>query len=196
MNKPYGLTGNIACGKSTVAEILRDNGIIVYDCDLIARAITEDRAHRDQLIEILNVDTWFDLNNKRAIAKIIFSNADIKKNLENYVHSLVWENICLKIASLRNNAIVFVESAILYEIGWVSRFEGIVVATCSEEEQQRRLREERGMSCDEIDQRLASQMPYGQKESRADMVISTEGSRDSLKREVEILCVKLKQANQ
>lgn len=198
MKKPYGLTGSIGCGKSTVAGILEELGAVVYYCDAIAGELITDPAHREKIIEILGTDSPFKgaSVDKKILAGIIFSDQQVKEKLEKYLHPLVWGAIEWRMAFVPSKAVVFVESALIYEIGWTNKFEAVLVVTCSEEEQVRRLRSIRGMNDLDISNRMYSQLSSREKESRADTVISTECSRESLEAEVKILYDKLKLFNQ
>lgn len=198
MKKPYGLTGGIGCGKSTIGEILEANGCVVYYCDAIAKEIIGDPAHRRAICRIIESDEPF-LKGRvdwKLLADAFFSDEETKRELENYVHPLVWGMIEYRMRFTPKDTLVFVESALIYEIGWTNKFEAILVATCSEEEQVRRLRNERGMSEKEINKRLYSQISLREKESRGDYVISTECSRERLEQRVNELCLSLKQINQ
>lgn len=197
MKKPYGLTGGIGCGKSTVAKILEENGSMVYYCDAIAKEIILDPLHRQEIIKILGTDAPFAgvSVNIKMLAEIVFSNQETKKALEEYVHPLVWGIIEWRMKFLPKDTLVFVESALIYEVGWSHKLEAILVATCSEEEQVRRLRSNRGMSDQEINDRMYSQLSSREKESRADCVLSTECSYEQLEQRVGALCDMLHKIN-
>ena len=198
IRKPYGLTGNIGCGKSTIANILRANEVAVYDCDSIARGIVASPEHRQRIVEILGTDAPFagEAMDRKMVAKIIFSNPEIKDELEKYVHPLMWGEIEWDMQFLPEATIVFVEAAILYETGSASKCEAVLVATCSEGEQIRRLRSARNMSIEGINARINAQIPQSEKEARADMVISTELPLKQLEQEIGELCERLRKVNQ
>lgn len=198
MRKPYGLTGGIGCGKSTVAKILEASGCVVYSCDTIAKEIILDPHHRQEIIKILGTDTPFEgaSVDKRMIAEIVFSSQEIKKAIEGYVHPLVWGIILWRMEFLPKDTLVFIESALVYEIGWANKFEAVLVVTCSEEEQVRRLKSIRGMSDQDIVAFMYTQLSSHEKELRGDYVISTECSEERLEQRVNELCLSLKQINQ
>ena len=79
-----GITGGIGGGKSTVAEILRKNGVKVFDADEVAKDLMEnDEEIREAIIELLGEEAYVDgeLNNK-FIAERIFKNPDLKKGID------------------------------------------------------------------------------------------------------------------
>jgi dephospho-CoA kinase len=181
-NVIFGLTGNMGCGKSTVAGMLAcQKNVSVIDCDTLAKEIIFDDQNHQTVCRILNLpdDTVLD---RQGIAAIIFTDRKKRKALEAFVTPLVWQRILDTVGAMPEETVIVVESATLYETGWGSgqRFDAIVTATCSVPEQLRRLREDRGMSESEIAARRHQQFSSRLKERRADCVINTECSMEEL----------------
>ncbi len=181
--KPFGLTGNIGCGKSTVAALLsKYPDVLVLDCDRIAKEVISGEAHRQEINTILSTNVFPDGKaNFRAIAEIIFGQPEKKRLLEALVHPLVWATVHEKVVSVDTGTICIVESAILFETKSEDRFAAIIVAACDPHEQFRRLRENRKMDDAEIQARIAQQLPASEKERRAQFVIRTDCSLNQLK---------------
>lgn len=177
----FGLTGNMGCGKSTVASLLALHAeVLVLDCDRIAKEILLDVRHAQEVCRVVGTDVCSDgAVNTQAVAQVIFNDASKKAALEAYLHPFVWNTIDTAL-SQSNARLSIVESAILYEIGDACRFDGIIVATCSEQEQLRRLREHRRMTEGNIMCRLAWQWSSAEKERLADFAINTECSMQQL----------------
>lgn len=190
----FGLTGNIGCGKSTVAKILAMyHDVAVFDCDKIAKALVASFAHRATVERILGANVFSAAGvDFKAIAKIIFRDKEKKKQLEEFIHPLVWNAAQREIAKLEDWQITIVESAILYESGLGNQFLGMIVAVCNEAEQLRRLRELRNMNDEDISARRATQLSAAEKEKRAQFVIRTDCSMAGLKRNVSTLYWQLK----
>lgn len=174
--KVIGLTGNMGCGKSTVAKMLALlSGVYVLDSDSIAKAILGDLKNRRTVEKILNRTVF---NNEiiqyGEVAKIIFSDKERKHKLEKFIHPLVWQKICEEINTLPLDALCIVESAILFESGWQDRFAKIITVTCKPEEQLRRLKNNRKMKEEEIKKRLDGQMSSSEKEKLSDFVLNTD----------------------
>lgn len=196
--KLYGLTGNIGCGKSTVAKLLVIQGdVVVFDCDKIAKEIIASEAIRQDLVKIVGSGIFSNDNTVdwKKLAGIVFSDKRKKFRLEHLVHPLVRETIAQESECLSHDMIGIVESAIIYETSWYDAFNGVVVATCGRSEQVRRLKKHRNMSEDDILARINAQLPQYEKEHRANFVISTDCSPVQLETNVVDLYNKLKQLN-
>ncbi len=193
--KLFGLTGNIGCGKSTVATLLsKYPDVLILDCDRIAKEIISSNGHRQQINTILNENVFLDQKaDFQAIAKIIFEEPEKKRLLEALIHPLVWATIDERIASTGDNKICVVESAIIFETDSEGRFAAIMVAACNPHEQFRRLRDDRRMDNVQIQIRLNQQFPSLVKEQRAQFVVQTDCSFDQLKNRVSDLYHNLKQ---
>lgn len=193
--KPYGLTGNIGCGKSTVAALLASYpDVVVFDSDRIAKEIILSESYRSTIVTIVGgeVVTPLGIDVKR-LTGIIFTDPQKKKQLEAFVHPLVWAAILEDVAKIPEK-IAIVESAILYEVGWEKRFAGMIVAACSKEEQYRRLSTNRNMSDVDIRLRVSSQLPQDAKRDRAQFVIDTDCTMEQLEKKVAVLYQLLKRS--
>ncbi len=187
--RAFGLTGNMGCGKSTVASLLSEYpDVTVLNCDQIAKEILCDPLHRSEVIEILSENVFpggkIDV---KAVARIIFNDPHKKEELEKFIHPKVWHKVEEKIGEMSEGSICIVESAILYEKGDENRFVGVVVALCTETEQLERLKRDRHMSEEEIQARIGSQIPQSEKEAKAQFVIHTDCDLPELRSRVEAL---------
>lgn len=191
--KPIGLTGNIGCGKSTVAKILKGfQGVEVLDMDSMAKEILFSLP-KDFINQTLQADVFTEDNlDTKKVAQIIFNNTDKRKALEDIIHPRLWENIYKLIQSLDEKTLVFVESAILYEKGSDVNCESVVVVTCPKEVQIKRLLENRNMILSDIESRIAVQIPSKEKERRSQFVISTDCEISELNERVKILFSQIK----
>lgn len=194
--KAFGLTGNIGCGKSTVAALLAERpDVVILDCDRIAKEVISDRADRREVAHVLDADVFESGEpDFRAIASIIFGDPKKKHLFEQLIHPLVWTVVRARVEAVPDRHICVVESAILYEAGGDSEFPGVIVAVCDAAEQYRRLQANRGMSRSQIDERLAHQISSAEKEARAQFVIHTDCSREQLRGRVTSLYHDLKQS--
>jgi len=193
--KPFGLTGNIGCGKSTIATLLsKYPDVLILDCDRIAKEIISGNGHRQQINTILGTNVFLDEKaDFQAIARIIFGEPGKKRLLETLIHPLVWTTVDERIASAGDSKICVVESAIIFETDSEGKFAAIIVATCNPHEQFRRLRDNRHMDDVQIQARLDQQLPSLVNEQRAQFVIHTECSLDQLEDRVSDLYHNLKQ---
>lgn len=193
--KPFGLTGNIGCGKSTVATLLSEySDMLILSCDRIAKEIISGGTHKKEITSILETNVFQDgTTDFKAIAKIIFDQPEKKRLLEELTHPLVWTAVHEKVEQFGDNKICVVESAIIFETKSEDRFAAVIVATCNPHEQFRRLRENRRMEDAQIQARLGQQISSLEKEKQARFVIPTDCSLNQLKDRVSNLYHNLKQ---
>jgi dephospho-CoA kinase len=193
-----GLTGGIACGKSTVAAILRECGIIVIEADLLAHKLIEPgcAAYDDVVREfgkgVLNTDGMVD---RAKLGSIVFANPSKLERLNQIVHPHVIdaaEHRMAELARQEGSAVAVVEAALLIEAGYAERFDRLVVVWCRPEQQRERLLA-RGLTPAQVEQRISAQMPIEQKRRLATDEIDCSGSLESTRRQVEQLAAKLKQ---
>ena len=92
-NKPYvlGLTGGIACGKSYVAQLLRQRSIPVLDADAISRSLTSPGGEALPAVRAAFGDQVFDGDtlNRRALGEVVFADPAARKRLEGVKSLLV-----------------------------------------------------------------------------------------------------------
>jgi dephospho-CoA kinase len=184
MVKTIGLTGGIACGKSTVAAILRDRGVPVLDLDQVARQIVEPG--EPALAEIaarwpeVVVDGRLD---RRAMGATIVQDPAAKKELEAITHPRIWERMEDWIAAQTAPAVV-IEAALMVETGSYLRYDRLIVVSASPEVQRRRLAAREGYDAATVERWLAAQLPLAEKERVATVVIRNDGDRALLEAEV------------
>lgn len=117
MARIIAVTGGIGSGKSVVSEILRVCGHEVYDCDSEARRLMDcsTEIHRRIADEISPSCVAGGVIDRAALSEIVFAEADKLGRLNDIVHSHVRADIARRAASLADDAVLFVETAILYE---------------------------------------------------------------------------------
>lgn len=192
--KPFGLTGNIGCGKSIVASLLKTYpDVVTLDSDSIAKEIISTSQYRQEINAILGTNVFPNEQvSFEAIAKIIFEKPEKKSLFETFIHPHVWAAMTERISSVDSSTICVVESALIFETKMEEKFSAIIVAACNSLEQLRRLREARQMSDIEIAARLDHQLPSSEKENRAQFVIHTDCDLNQLKERVDHLYQSLK----
>lgn len=180
-----GITGGIACGKSTVLKQIQAMGHDVFSCDDAFKAIFETDVVQnwlqEQIILRKGEDGWKEYQSvgKTLIKYLMLSDAIFKKDYEALVHPMV------RLKMLESNASV-AEVPLLFETGAESCFEKIWVIACNPETQITRLMNR--LSCDR-EYALAwinNQMPLRDKISRATRVIYTDDSEESVKELVKL----------
>jgi dephospho-CoA kinase len=183
-----GLTGGIAGGKSTVARMLEEKGAIIIDFDELAHAVEEPgRPAWQEIVRhfgpgILGADGRID---RRKLGAIVFADQEKRHLLNSLVHPLVlaeWRARLEEIRKQRPDAIVVSGIPLLIEAGFQPLVDLVLLVYIPPEEQIARLMKRDGYSREEAAQRLASQMPIGEKIPSADLVIRNDGSREDTAR--------------
>ncbi len=173
-----GLTGSIACGKSTVSAFLRENGYTVIDADAISHQLTAPGGDALPAIREAFGNAVFsgDALNRRALGSAVFGDEAKRAQLNAILHPMILSRIY---ATLEENdapgKLVFADVPLLYECGMEERFNRIWVVSAREDTQLDRLMARDGLTKDEALARIRAQMPLEEKCRRAHAVISTDG---------------------
>jgi dephospho-CoA kinase len=196
----FGLTGGIASGKSTVAARWRSRRVPVIDADQLAREVVLPGSDglRELVAafgpEVLLPDGSLD---RKAVARLVFSDAQARKQLERITHPRIAQRTVERTAELAQagEPLVCYEAALLVENGLVEQFRPLVVCACSEEVQLARIRKRDQASAEDALARVRAQKPLAEKVAVADFVIDTSGSlEDNARQTDEVLarlCAKL-----
>ena len=170
-----GLTGGIASGKSTVASAWVDLGGIEIDADQLAREVVEPGTpglaaiHREFGDSVI-ADGALD---RAALAAIVFSNTDKRKQLEAIVHPLVKQLAAKRIAELPSDSIVIYNVPLLVEAAVDLDFNKVVTVEAPAEKQIERLVSIRKMNRAEAKRRVAAQASPVQRANAADVILNS-----------------------
>jgi dephospho-CoA kinase len=154
--KVIGLTGNIGCGKTTVAGMLRDAGVVTIDADAVAREIRHNDA--DARAEI---ERRFGTYEADELARIVFSDAGALRDLERILHPRVRGAVRARLAELAEGGVdvASVEAIKLIESPLAAACDAVWVVRCDEGDAIARLAASRRMDEATARSRLASQSP-------------------------------------
>lgn len=195
-----GLTGSIACGKSTVSNYLRSKGYPVVDADAISRAMTAAGGPSLPAIRAAFGDSIFQDENtldRRKLGSIVFADPELRAKLNAILHPMILGEIRRQLHMHDNHdLIVFGDIPLLYECQMESDFDQIWVVSASRETQIARLLERDGLTQPEAEKRIDAQMPLSEKEDRADIVIYTEDTIESTQAQVQSLLTEIEKRRQ
>lgn len=178
----FGLTGGVGMGKSTCAQLLQARGVAVVDTDELARQVVEPG--QPALAEVISafgpeiVDAAGRLK-RGALAQQVFADATARKKLEAILHPRIralWQTQ-LETWRAEHRPLAAVVIPLLFETRAEAAFDHVLCVACSTATQRERLRA-RGWSDEQLQQRIAAQMPIEEKLLRSHYVIWTEGSVD------------------
>jgi dephospho-CoA kinase len=164
-----GLTGNIAAGKSTVAEVWRSLGATVDPGTPAFSAIAAEWGE-----QVVEPDGGLD---RAALRRIVFADPAARERLEQIVHPAVAElrEELYREAEARGEAAIVADIPLLFEVGLVDEFDVVVLVDAPEETRLARLVGDRGLDPREAQAMIAAQMSSALKRARADYVIENDG---------------------
>jgi dephospho-CoA kinase len=181
--KSVGLTGGIACGKSTVAAILRARGLPVVDADVIAREVVADGTEGLALVtaRFPSVARPGGID-RAALRDLVSRSEEARRDLEAILHPLIGARIVQALADLARGGVplAFVEAALMIETGSYRRYDAVVVVVASPDVQLGRLMARDGMREEDARRFIATQMPLEEKKKVATFVIDNSGDRKAL----------------
>ncbi len=173
-----GITGNIACGKSTVLRQLQQLGASTIDADSLIHAILKkDGPAYAPVVEefgrgILGEDEEID---RRVLGRIVFADPERLRRLEDIEHPLVRREMDEEIRSAPC-PVVALDAIKLFESGWAANCDTVWAVTCRRDQQISRLMHARGYPQEEAEMRVNAQSPQEEKAARADLVIDNSGT--------------------
>lgn len=183
--KILGLTGSIGMGKSTVAGMMRDLGVPVFDADA---AVHELQGPHGALVPLIEAEfpgtTGAGGVDRAKLGAAVFGDRDALARLEGIVHPAV---AAMRGDFLRDNAqapLVVFDIPLLYEKTGDRGLDAVAVVSAPAEVQRERVLTRPGMTVEKFEQILGLQVPDAEKRARADFVIDTGTSLDATRKQV------------
>jgi len=193
-----GLTGGIASGKSTVASLLRDQDCMVLEMDPLGHELLEpgqsvyDEVVREFGDSILGSGDAID---RSKLGAIVFADATKRARLNQILHPRILDVVLKWFAAVDRPGgpeFAVVEAALIVESGFRKQLDNLIVCWCTAQQQMERLLA-RGLTQEQAQLRISSQMPTEEKRKLADEVIDCSVSIEETDRQVKNLVARLKQ---
>ncbi len=190
-----GLTGSIATGKSTVANMLKKRGIPVVDADEVARIVVEKgRPALQKIVEVFGENVLLEDGtlNRPALGNIIFNDPEARNTLNAIMHPAIREEMeSQKACHIQNEEpIIIMDIPLLFENHLTDTVDRIVVVTVDEGTQLHRLMKRNDLTEEEAEARIQSQISIREKAQRADDVIDNSSTLEKTEEQVEALIAK------
>ena len=191
--KIIGLTGGIACGKSTVSTELRARGAAIIDADALAHELSQPHqplfnAYVERFgADIVGPGGTLD---RAVIARLIFADPALRAEVDAIAHPLIRAEAERRLGAARaaGAKAAVLDVPLLFEAGWDAIPDETWVVMLPEEEQLARLCARNPlMSQREARARIAAQMPLAEKCARADVIIDNSGTKEETQQRVKEL---------
>ena len=188
-----GLTGGVATGKSTVAQLFKQCGAVIIDADELARDVVQPGkpAWREIVSlfgkAILNADRTL---NRHALGALVFADKHKLRRLEHIIHPRVARQqitLARDAGQKDPRAVVIYDVPLLFESGIDKRVDKIIVITADQETQIARLKKRNGLTRREALRRIKNQMPLPRKRALADYVLDGRSDPATLAAQVSII---------
>ena len=187
-----GLTGGIASGKTTVAEMFAELGVPVVDADELAREIVEPGQPaladiRDAFgDEVIRDDGRLD---REALGAVVFDDEQARERLESITHPRIARRMRDRAQILREEGHdwIIYDAALIVENGLHEWLDALIVVAANRRDQVDRIVARDGLAREEANARIDSQLPLDQKIAVADWVIDNSGSLEQTRSKVEQL---------
>jgi len=182
------ITGNLACGKSSVCGFLKNLGAYVVSADeIVHQLFVSDRSLRQKIVAFLGEEVVVNETvDRTVIAQKVFRDPILLKELETLLHPAVWDEIERQSQQVKVRVFV-VEIPLLFETGREHDFDLSVVVVADSKQCQQRFEVATKLGQEEYQQRLLRQEPIEDKQKKADYVIENNHDLDTLKQKTEEL---------
>lgn len=180
-----GITGSIGCGKTYLANIVKELGYSVYNPDKWVSGFYKN----EDFLKIIkqNFPTVFEAGifNKRSLRNLVFNDKNQLKKLENIIHPFLKKKIKKIIHKFsRKTDIIFFDAALLFEKNWDIYCDYVIVADINEETQKQRVMKRDNISEEDFYKIIKVQIPQLEKKAKSDFVINTGKSENINKAEI------------
>ena len=191
-----GITGSIACGKSTVSDYLKEKGYTIIDADKLGHVALTSEDVKRRLSETFGANIL--VNNeisREVLGKLVFGNDNNLKKLNNIIHPKIKELILKLQEQHKDEDMVFLDIALLYEANFVDLVEKVAVVYVDEDIQLKRLMIRNSLSKGEALKRIESQMSPQEKASLGDFVLNNSYRKEDTFKQIDEILEKLKRGD-
>lgn len=181
------ITGNIASGKSQTEAFFLPFCGEIYDTDKIVHNLYQNKSFLSQIPAKFNPSEFIEnlQINRQKLAEKFFNNEKFKKEFENFIHPIVWEKIEEIFEQNKNKKFTFISIPQLFECGWQNKFDKIILITAPENVRIERLIARNGLSKEEAQKRINTQIKEEEKIKYSDFIIENNSTLDDLKVDTE-----------
>jgi len=176
--KRIAITGVLGSGKSTVAKIFEESGAYRIDADEVAHRLLDQNSQlRQQIAHEFGQEIFSGNNVREKLAKLVFSNPEKLKRLEELIHPKILQNLLREMKQAESShTLCIAEVPLLFEVQWESHFD---VTLCVTSDPLTCLKRS-GKSQEEYEKRMARQLSQEEKVKRADYIVENNKNIQTL----------------
>ena len=186
----FGITGNLASGKSKVAKLLKHKGAVVFDADALVH-----QYYRDKKSTVYKkVKTSFPEAvekgqiSRKKLGDIVFSCERKLRKLERIVHPIVIAQLKKwTLGQKKKREIAVAEVPLLFEKRLERYFDRVILVCTRRQTLEGRIRQKYGLSSDQIAKRLSLYLPIREKIKKSEFFVNNNKNMTALKKEVNSL---------
>lgn len=186
-----GLTGGIASGKSTVAQLLGQLGAHVIDADKLGHnAYVSGSEAFDLVVSVFGGDTVGSDGeiDRKVLGSKVFGNAESLKKLTDIVWPAIKQMATQEILSVkeqRPEQVIVLEAAVLFEAGWEDIVDEVWSTIVDREVAIERASNRDGTDRSQVEARIDAQISNEERKEKADRLIDNSGSEADLQAQVK-----------
>ena len=191
----YGLTGQTGAGKSTVADLLRKQGIGVVDCDLIAREVTQSPALLERLAKHFGKDILeHGKLNRQLLADRAFASKEATQRLNRIMFPPILKEAREQMDRLAaaGHRVILLDAPTLFESGADAQCDAVITVVAKDAVRCKRIMQRDGLTKEQAQARMDAQLSREFLEEHSDYLLVNDGTPEELKEQVLALAMKLK----
>ena len=193
-NFTVAITGGIGSGKSTFSEFLGEKDYpVIFADDLSKELLKNDKEVKEEIVELFGPSSYNGNKiNTDFLSTEVFSDPHKLQMINSILHPKVIKQILQEVEELKkNNKLVFVEAALIYETNIENLFDYVVLITADEEIKKQRTVDSKKFSSEEFDKRIQNQIKDEEKSKRADFIFFNNTTTNDLKIKADLLLMTL-----
>lgn len=192
-----GITGSIACGKSTVSAYLKNKGYIVLDADKIGHEVLASDKVKERLVLMFSSDILDDNGeiSREKLGKLVFGNKENLNLLNSIVHPEIRNEVLRQYKKNKDKEFVFLDVALLFEAKFTDLVEKIIVVHVTPDIQLKRLMDRNNFTKEAALNRINSQMSSEEKAKLGDYIIDNSLDLMTTYKQIDQLLEKLEKGD-
>lgn len=185
-----GITGGIGSGKSTLARLLAQRGAALVDADRLGHQVLEMPEVGAALAQAFGAQITDEQGKvrRRELGRRAFASsegfAQLSQIVRPFLEPLLWQEIA-RAEGPAGEQLVIVDAALIYEWGVADRFDLLIAVDAPIPLRRQRAAARQGLSEEEVERRMAWQLPGSEKAARADLLVQNAGALADLEKAAE-----------